>query len=97
MSVTVLLEITVPPEKSGAVETMLADMLADTRAFEGCLGIEAIRNQQDPGNFFLIERWESRAHHERYNTWRAETGASTSAAAELSATYAIRWYDTLAV
>ncbi len=97
MSVTVLLEITVPPEKSGAVEAMLAAMLADTRAFDGCLGIEAIRNQDDPGNFFLIERWQSREHHARYNAWRAETGASTSAAAELQATYAVRWYDTLAV
>ena len=97
MSVTVLLEITVPPEKSGAVEAMLGKMLADTRAFDGCLGVDAIRNQEDPGNFFLVERWQSRGHHERYNAWRAETGASASAAAELSATYAIRWYDTLAV
>ncbi len=97
MSVTVLLEITVPPEKSAAVEAMLAEMLVDTRKFDGCLGVDAIRNQEDPGNFVLIERWQSRTHHERYNAWRAETGASSSAAAEVSATYAIRWFDELAV
>jgi len=97
MTVTVLLEITVPPEKSGAVEAMLAEMLVDTRKFDGCLGVDAIRNQDDPGNFFLIERWQSRDHHARYNVWRAETGASSSAAAELSATYAVRWYDELDV
>lgn len=97
MSVTILLEINVPPEKSGAVETMLAEMLVDTRKFDGCLGVDAIRNQENPGNFFLIERWQSRAHHERYNAWRAETGASTSAAAELSAEYSIRWFEELSV
>ena len=97
MSVTVLLEITVPPEKSAAVEAMLAEMLVDTRKFDGCISVDAIRNQDDPGNVFLIERWESRDHHARYNAWRAETGASSSAAAELAATYNIRWFDTLAV
>lgn len=97
MSVTVLLEITVPTGKSAAVEAMLADMLVDTRKFDGCLGVDAVRNQEDPGNFFLIERWQSREHHARYNAWRAETGASSSAAAELQATYAVRWYDALDV
>jgi quinol monooxygenase YgiN len=97
MSVMVLLEINVPAGKSGAVETMLAEMLVDTRKFDGCLGVDAIRNQENPGNFFLIERWQSRAHHERYNAWRAETGASSSAAEELQAEYNIRWFDELAV
>jgi quinol monooxygenase YgiN len=97
MSVTVLLEINVPVGKSGAVEKMLAEMLVDTRKFDGCLGVDAVRNQDDPGNFFLIERWQSRVHHERYNAWRAETGASSSAAAEVGAVYSVRWFDGLAV
>jgi quinol monooxygenase YgiN len=97
MSVTVLLEIKVPVGKSGAVETMLGEMLGSKRTSDGCLSVDAVRNQDDPGNFFLIERWQSRAHHERYMARRAESGATNAVAAELSATFSVRWFDEVAV
>ncbi len=32
------------------------------------------QNQDDPGLIYLVEDWESKAHQQRYQVWRDETG-----------------------
>ena len=72
MSVTVLLECAVKPDVD--LIAMMKQMLPDTRAYDGCEGVEVTQNQDDSNNIVLIERWASRDHYEKYVAWRTERG-----------------------
>lgn len=97
MAVMILLEVEVSPDKADDLKAVLGDMLVDTRAFDGCIGVEAIRDQERPGTIILVQRWQSRAHYERYSAWRAETGAAQATTEQLSASFGLRWFDPLDV
>lgn len=93
MAVTVLLDLKAQPDQADALVQLFKDILGDTRTYEGCLGIEAQRNQEDPANIVLIERWETRGHHEKYLAWRTETGVMETLGAMLAGPPSIRYYD----
>ena len=97
MSVNVLLEIQVQPANITQLKVMLREMLAETRAHDGCISVQVVQNQDDLGNFVLIQRWQSRAHYEHYNAWRAATGAAQAVSGKLSAIYSTRYFDTVDV
>ena len=93
MAVTVLLELQV---KEDQINTMLETMkaiLPDTRAYDGCLGVDVVQNQDEPANIILIEKWESKPHYEKYLAWRTETGFIEKMGAVLSAPPSIRYFD----
>jgi quinol monooxygenase YgiN len=52
----------------------LAATLPETRTFDGCVSVETYVYADNPDTIVLIEEWESKGHHERYLTWRIETG-----------------------
>jgi quinol monooxygenase YgiN len=97
MDVTILLEVQVKPEKVGALKATLKEMLVDTRAFDGCIGVQAIQDLENPGNIVLVQKWKSRGHYEKYNAWRAKTGAASAAAEKLAATFGLRYFDSVDV
>lgn len=74
MSVLVIAEFFVSPEKSEAFLDLLKEALPDTRSFDGCESVETFVNQDDPGHVFLVEKWRERANQEAYLGWRMETG-----------------------
>jgi quinol monooxygenase YgiN len=74
MSVQVVLELKVKPESVDTVTAMFKEILPDTRAYAGCEGITLHSNVDDPSNMILLERWQTREHHEKYMAWRTETG-----------------------
>jgi quinol monooxygenase YgiN len=49
------------------------DGLTKTRAFEGCLEIVTLLDE-DPDVLWLYERWGSIDHHKAYVAWRMKTG-----------------------
>jgi quinol monooxygenase YgiN len=49
MSVTVILDMHLQPERIKDVLAALAESLPDTRAFDGCLSVVTVRKQEDPG------------------------------------------------
>ena len=53
---------------------ILKEALVDTRAFEGCISIESFTSADAPDDVVLWEKFETRAHHEAYLSWRVETG-----------------------
>lgn len=97
MSVIVLLEVQSKPESLLELTTTLEHILTDTRAFEGCQGVQVTANQGDSCNLILIEKWESRQHHEKYMGWRTETGALEALGAMLSQPPSIRYFDDLGI
>ena len=95
MSVLVILEIKATPETIEEVKGTFAAILGDTRAYEGCQGVEVKENQDDPLNLVLFEKWESRAHYEKYLAWRTETGAIEAMGKMLAEPPSIRYFDAL--
>ena len=74
MSVFVLLEGQVQPDKIEDMKASLVKILPDTRSYNGCQRIDVLFNTDDPGNLVMVEQWESRGHYEKYLQWRTETG-----------------------
>ncbi len=95
MSVTVFLEVQSKPENIEELKTTFKAILPDTRAYDGCQGVQVVGNQDDSLNLILQEKWESRQHYEKYLGWRDETGALAALGAMLSQPPSIRYYDDL--
>ncbi len=74
MSVMVLIEAQVKPEEISTAKSFMAEILPDTRAYDGCQGIDVYSNTEDTSSWVLVEHWDSRAHYEKYHAWRTETG-----------------------
>lgn len=74
MAITMILDLKIQPARLDEFMTLLAEILPDTRGYDGCLGLETCVDQDDPNHVVLIERWDSRAHYDRYLAWRTETG-----------------------
>ena len=74
MSVTVLIDLTAKPGSIEDLKKLFAEILPDTRSYDGCEGLEVKINSDDPNNLLLVERWQSRQHYEKYFAWRQETG-----------------------
>ena len=71
MTVTSLLDLHVAAGSVAGAPALLADVLAATRAFDGCLGVEVLADTDDAAHFLVIETWQSIAHDDAYRAWRA--------------------------
>ncbi len=76
MALTVLLDLHLKPEAIAGAPAMLRDILAGTRAFDGCLGVEVLVDAGDPAHLILMERWASAPADAAYREWRAGAGAT---------------------
>jgi len=93
MSVLVLVEGPVKAEDIPKIKSYMAEILPDTREYDGCQGVEVYFNMEDHGNMILVEYWDSRAHHEKYVGWRTETGVMDKIGSMLSGQPSIRYFD----
>ncbi len=93
MAVTVLLELQAKGEKAAEMKQVFKEILPDTRAYDGCLGVDVIENQDDAANVVLIERWETRAKYETYLAWRQESGFIDRLGGYIAAPPSIRYFD----
>lgn len=69
--VTSLLELRFRPDDLDASYRRLDEILADTRAFDGCLAVEVLVDTDDPTHAIARETWVSLAHDDAYRAWRA--------------------------
>ena len=76
MTLTVLLDLRLKPEALVGAPAMLRDILAGTRAFDGCLGVDILVDSEDPAHLILLERWASAEADAGYREWRAGAGAT---------------------
>lgn len=93
MTTIVILDIPATPETRAEVLATLEQALVDTRAFDGCEGLELLVNQDDPANFVVYEHWASLAHYERYLAFRQSSGFSASFRAMFPDPPVIRKFD----
>jgi quinol monooxygenase YgiN len=80
MAITVFFEIRLRPETlDQGVHAELHKMLSDTRAFEGCLALEVLIDNDDPTHIVAVEKWASEEHDTAYRAWRAGDGKTNLA------------------
>jgi quinol monooxygenase YgiN len=90
-----VIEVQIKPEALEQVKAGLKAALPDTRAYDGCLGVDCYANTEDPNNLIVIDVWESEKHYEKYMAWRTETGFMEQMAAAFSAPPSFRHYERL--
>ena len=93
MAVTVFLELNAQPAQADALKALFKEILPDTRAYDGCIGVEVVDNQDDKANIVLVESWESRGQYEKYLGWRQETGFVDKLGGFLAGPPSIRYFD----
>jgi quinol monooxygenase YgiN len=81
---TAILELRIKPESVDESSEVLHRILAETRAFDGCLGVTVIQDSTDPTHVVAIEEWESLEKDAAYRAWRAGDGAMPDLAALLA-------------
>ncbi|MCI2240317.1 antibiotic biosynthesis monooxygenase [Paenibacillus sp. TRM 82003] len=71
MSITSLLDLHLKPEAVADAPAVLTETLEATRAFEGNLGVDVLRDAADEAHVLVLERWESLEADDAYRAWRA--------------------------
>jgi quinol monooxygenase YgiN len=93
MSVMVLLEAPVKAEEISNMKAYLAELLPETRAYDGCRGMDVYFNTKNDGTMVVVEHWDSPAHHQKYLGWRTETGVMDKLGAMLAGPPSIRYFE----
>jgi quinol monooxygenase YgiN len=93
MSVLVLFELQVKPDNISNMKLYMAEILPDTRAYDGCQRIDVYFNTEDAGSMVVVEYWDSRAHHEKYRAWRDGTGFRDRVQAMLAGPPTLRYLE----
>ena len=93
MSVVVLLDFRVHPDKVEETKTFLGQILPETRAYPGCNGIDVYNNGDDPTNFVFHERWQSREHYKKYFAWRTGNGSMEEFGKKLIGPPNVRYFE----
>ncbi|MET4047534.1 antibiotic biosynthesis monooxygenase [Rhodococcus sp. 1163] len=74
MALIALLDLKFKPEALDDAKVVLARVLAETRAFEGCLGVDVLVDEADPTHWIAHERWDSAEADAKYRDFRAGPG-----------------------
>ncbi len=74
MSIVLVVDAKLKPESISDAVKFFAEIVPDTRAFEGCQGVDVCIDSEDAGNLVLVEKWVSMEHYQKYHHWREETG-----------------------
>ncbi len=90
---TVILRLTCKPDVREGLAKSLPETLVATRAFDGCKLVEVYLDQDNADVIVLWEKWESRAHYEKYFAWRVETGLVEAFDAVLAAPQELWHFD----
>jgi len=93
MGVLVLLEVQVKPEEISNMKEFMAEIIPDTRTYEGCQRIDVYFDTGDKASMVAVEYWDSRAHYDKYHTWRKETGVLDKIGTMITGTPSVRYFE----
>lgn len=74
MSTVLIVDAKLKSESISDAVKFFAEIVPDTRAFEGCQGVDVCIDSEDAGRLVLVEKWVSMDHYQKYHHWREETG-----------------------
>ena len=93
MSILVLLEMNLKPERLKDFKAFMENELHHTRGSDGCNELTVHKNQDDPTNLVLVEDWDSRQQYEKYLAWRTERGDMEKLGPFFAGEPTFRYYD----
>lgn len=93
MSILVLREGQIQSDKIADMKSYLAQIVPDTRSYDGCQGIDVYFNMDNPGNMVVLQQWESRGHFDKYLQWRKETGVFAKSVSMLTGPLITRYFE----
>lgn len=93
MSILVIADFFVEPDKIEEFLALLREVLPDTRGFEGCERLDTYVNQDEPGHVRAVETWGARSDHKSYLRWRRETRMMDTLAPYAVAPPRFAYYD----
>ena len=85
MAVTSLLDLHLRRDPLADAVAAVDAILKDTRAFDGCLGIEVLEDLADPAHLTIVEHWESLQHDDAYRAWRGTPEGASGLGAHVAA------------
>jgi quinol monooxygenase YgiN len=74
MSVCVIVQCRIHPESLDEYRRVTAELLPETRAFDGNEALWILEDPEDPTSIVMMERWTSPEAYQRYAAWRQERG-----------------------
>jgi quinol monooxygenase YgiN len=93
MAVKVILEVKAKPGTGNELVAFFRSILGDTRAHDGCVSVETLRNSDDADHVVVVEAWESRGQYEKYLAWQRDRGTSARLMEGLAEPPSIRHFD----
>lgn len=93
MTVVVTADFFFKPALIDDALTLLAEVLPDTRGFEGCEQLETVVDLDDPGHVMMVERWTSREAHVAYFAWRVDSGSASGLVEMMAAPAVFRYFE----
>jgi quinol monooxygenase YgiN len=70
VTITSILDLRVKPGDAAGAPAVVRNVLAQTRNFDGNLGVDVYLDEDDPAHFVVVERWESIEADTAYRAWR---------------------------
>ena len=77
MTVAATLELNFKPDVLDEARVVLRRVLEQTRAFDGCLGVDVLIDVTDDTRWVAHESWQSAEHDAAYREFRAGEGKIT--------------------
>lgn len=92
MTVAATLELSFRPDALDEAHVVLRRVLAQTRAFDGCLGVDVLIDATDETRWVAHESWQSAEHDAAYREFRAGEGKITDLGPLLTAVPVLTMY-----
>lgn len=93
MTCQIVVEIKAKPDHVDDLFTSFSGMLPTTRDYDGCIGISAYQDQEDPTTILLLHEWETREKFDRYFAWRGEQGDREMLSPWMTQPMSLRFFD----
>ncbi|MCC8928050.1 antibiotic biosynthesis monooxygenase [Rhodococcus sp. BGS-1C] len=77
MAIIAMLDLTFDPAKLDDAKVVLARVLTETRAFDGCQGVDVLVDADNEAHWIAYERWDSAEADAKYREFRAGEGKIT--------------------
>jgi quinol monooxygenase YgiN len=97
MTCQVILELTAKDGSYDELRKYFIDIISDTRSFQGCVSVDFVRNQDDPNQLVILEKWDTRKDYEAYFAWRQETGVLDELGKMAAGAPQLRFFDPMGV
>src|SRR5262245_17674962 len=93
MTCQVIVELRARRDSLDRLRRWMREKLPDTRAYDGCVSVYVVQDQDEPTAILLLEQFVTRSHYESYLQWRTASGAVEELVTMLEGEPSFRYCD----